>query len=208
MGRIVVLLCLLLVPIASAEANDAEDKYQVLLQAAKDNPATVDWQALRFAYADCPDFDLLGDASSAARHDMFQAFEDGNFPLALAQARVIINRVYVDIEAHRIAAIGYKHAGDLKSFAAEKSISESLMNSVMTGDGLTPKTAYTVISVQEEYELLHALGLKVTRQALAKIDSHAYDVMTTEGHDGVAGDYYFLIDRVLAAEARALSPQQ
>ena len=82
------------------------------------------------------------------------------------------------------------------------------MNSLMTGDGLTPKTAYTVISVQEEYELLHALGLKVTRQALAKIDSHAYDVMTTEGHDGVAGDYYFLIDRVLAAEARALSPQQ
>jgi hypothetical protein len=89
----------------------------------------------------------------------------------------------------------------------EHDITAGLIKSIMTGDGLTPQTAFTVITVHEEYALFHILGLDVTQQALVNENGHGYDLMSTTDSDGKSQDYYFLIDRVLAAEARALTPQ-
>ena len=48
-----------LVAARTAEAPDAEAKYQAMLAAAKAAPAATDWQALRFAHADQPSFSLF-----------------------------------------------------------------------------------------------------------------------------------------------------
>jgi len=46
----------------------------------------------------------------------------------------------------------------------------------------------------------------VTNQALVQQDGHTYDALTTVNDNGESATYYFLIDRVLAAEAAAMKP--
>src|SRR5690606_34167972 len=46
-----------------------------------------------------------------------------------------------------------------------------------SGDGKTPKTAYKVISIPEEYMTLWRLGLVVEEQSLVESDGRQYDAM-------------------------------
>src|SRR5262249_41160961 len=47
---------------------------------------------------------------------------------------------------------------------------------------------------------------QVTEQAMIQSGGHAYDALTTVDQAGHKTTYYFLIDRVLAAESAALKP--
>lgn len=207
MGKFLFAVCLLLIPLAEAAANDAEDKYQQLLKAAEADPAKADWLALRFAYSETPEFNVMDDPSAPERKTIYDAFESGDYNKMLEAAKRIIARDFVDLSAHRYAAAAYKHLNKMSEFEKERMIADGLIGSVMTGDGLTPEAAYTVISVAEEYEFLSSQGLRVTQQALINADGHAFDLMSTTDENGKARDYYFLIDRVLAAESKHLNPQ-
>ncbi len=52
---------------------------------------------------------------------------------------------------------------------------------------------------------MRALGAHVTDQALVQSNGHAYDALTAVDQAGHKATYYFVIDRVLAAEAAALT---
>ncbi len=63
-----------------------------------------------------------------------------------------------------------------------------LVESVLaSGDGKSPQTAFTVISVGEEYAILRALNLRVESQAL--IEGHI-DALTVEGEHGESTIYF------------------
>ena len=209
MKRLLILPCLLAILAGSALAgtalaSDANDRYLALLHAARSGHGPVDWQALRVAYAGSDAFDLDDLGTATARRGMFQALKDENDATALSYARKIIDKNYVDIDAHRVAALAYKALDDDDSAAREQDIAAGLMKSVMTGDGQSAKTAFTVITVHEEYAVIHALGRDVTRQALISEGGHSYDLLKTVDAAGGARSYYFLVDRVLAAEAALL----
>ena len=54
-------------------------------------------------------------------------------------------------------------------------------------------------------------GIRTDCQILpspASATGHAYDVLETKGRNGDAVTFYFLIDRVLAAEAKELAPKR
>ena len=209
MGKFLFLACLLLMPLSKALANQAEDKYQALLKAAQADPAKADWQALRFAYSETPEFKIYADPSVPERRVINDAFEAGDYSKILDSAKLIIARDFANVEAHRIASVAYKHLNNLTQYETEKAIADGLAKSIMTGDGFTPQTAYTVISVAEEYELLYSRGFSVRRQVLLKIDGHSFDVLSTVDIIGdKTQDYYFQIDRVLAAEVKALQSGQ
>jgi hypothetical protein len=53
---------------------------------------------------------------------------------------------------------------------------------------------------------MRTLGAKITNQALVQQGGHSYDVLTAVDGQGRKATYYFLIDRVLAAESAALTP--
>ena len=206
MGKFLFLLCLLLVPLADASADEAEDKYQVLLKAAQAEPAKADWQALRFAYSETPEFNVMDDWRSDERKAAYDAFGKGDYASMLDHARKIIAHDFVDLLAHRDAAVSCKHLDKTAEFEEESLIADGLLKSVETGDGLSTQSPLTVISVEEEYEYLITQFRHVTRQALLRENGHTYDVMSTVDADGKTQDYYFLIDRVLAAEAKQLTP--
>jgi hypothetical protein len=202
----------LALPAAAAAASapaavlpvDSETHYQTLLTAAKAAAPNADWRALRLAYSQRPSFSGVG--PGAAKRRMFEAGETGDCAAALSEAKAVLAEAYVDIDGHLVAAFCEDRAGDKAAAQLDRDIGAGLLASVKTGDGLTPGAAFTPIDVDEEYAVMRALGAHVTDQALIQSGGHAYDALTSVDQAGHKTTYYFLIDRVLAAESAALKP--
>ena len=184
---------------AAAATQDAEGRYQALLAAAKASAPNADWGQLRLAFADRPGFKVF--SQSAARRQMLQAANAGNCAEALQSARAVIAEAYVDADAHLVAAYCEDAAGSPVRAKLDRDIGAGLLESIKTGDGLSPATAFTVIDVAEEYALTRALGLSIASQDLVQQGGHSYDVLQATDDKGQRATYYFLVDRVLAAEA-------
>ena len=187
-----------------ATPDAPEARYQALLAAAKAAAPDADWLGLRVAFAQRPGFKVF--VQSAAKRDMFEAAEKSDCAAALPAAKAVIEEAYVDIDAHLVAAFCEENAGDAAAARLDRDIGAGLIASVETGDGLSPATAFTPIDVDEEYAVMRALGAKVTQQAMAQQGGHAYDALSAVDAKGQPATYYFLIDRVLAAESAAAKP--
>lgn len=74
-----------------------------------------------------------------------------------------------------------------------RTISEGLLKSIVaTGDGKTPKTAYKVISIPEEYMTLWYLGLRSENQSVGKFDGITCDVFQVKNQkNGERSTVYF-----------------
>lgn len=193
-----------LVAAASARAADAaaDAHYQTLLAAAKTvDPGEVDWQALRFAYADSSSFDLMGQHTDAARRAMFDALNKDDNKTVIEQANQILAADFVDIDAHVALDLAYQATGQATASAREHQIALDLLKSVHTGDGTAPDQAFTVISVGEEYATMRAFAMHVTGQALIEAPPHSYDRLTATDPAGKTHTFFFLVDRVMAAES-------
>jgi hypothetical protein len=184
-----------------APAVDLEAQYQAQLAAAKAAAPNADWGALRLAYSRRPAFTVF--AQSAAKRQMMQT---SDCSAAAPAARAVLAEDFVDVDAHMVAAFCEDAAGDKAAAQLDRDIGAGLVASIETGDGLSPASAFTPISVDEEYAVMRALGAHVTQQDLIRSGGHAYDALETVDQGGRKKTYYFLIDRVLAAEAAALKP--
>jgi hypothetical protein len=189
---------------AAVVSQDAEGRYQVLLAEAKASAPNVDWGQLRLAFAERPSFRVF--AQSAAKREMLKDANSGDCASALKTAKAVIEEAYIDADAHMVAAFCEDAAGDGAAAKLDRDIGAGLIKSIETGDGLSPASAFTVIDVDEEYALMRALGRRVGSQALVQQGGHSYDALQTSDDKGQRATYFFLVDRVLAAEAAALSP--
>jgi len=197
------LIALLTVP-AYAAVPDPEARYQALLADAQAGHPPVDWQVLRFAYADRPGFILQSREYGDLRQQMFTAFGAQDWAKALATSQQMIEKDFVDPEAHMIASICFKKLGEDDKAQRDRDVAAGLFRSIETADGLTKATSLTVISVDEEYIYLRMKGLRPTQQSLVREDGHGYDVIETKDAKGQVRSVYFQIDRVLAAEMKLL----
>jgi hypothetical protein len=189
---------------APAPAEDTEAHYQALLAAAKAAAPNTDWGALRLAFARRPAFKVF--AQSDAKRQMFEAAQKSDCATALPAARAVLADAYVDIDAHMVAAFCEDNTGEKAGARLDRDIGAGLVASIETGDGLSTASAFTPIDVDEEYAVMRALGARVSDQALVQSGGHSYDALTAVDQAGHKATYYFLIDRVLAAEAAALQP--
>lgn len=180
--------------------DDAEAHYQTLLAAAKSGDAPVDWQALRFAYADRKDFD--GQFDSPDRRAMFDAAARRDWPASLAAANRVLDKTYVDGMAHFSAGAADLALGHPDDAQREKAMAEGIFASIRTGDGLSFEHAFTVIAIDEEYDLLITMGVEPGTQGLVNNGDHTYDVFDTKDTNGKPVRYYFNIDHEWAAETR------
>ena len=188
---------------AALASPEAQARYETLLASARSGDATVDWQALRFAYAETDAFDPF-DRAAYRRNAMIAAFSRDDFRGALTQAKSILADNFVDIDAHVVAGASFKHLGDEAGSEREFAIADALVKSIQaSGDGSSPARPFTVISAAEETSFLRGGGLRITHRAVLKQDGHSYDVLRTADKDGNEQPYYFLADRILAAQQAA-----
>jgi hypothetical protein len=204
MAALLFLAALAPAPPAAAFDGASEMRYQTLLAAAKAGGPGVDWGALRMAYSDSAEFDLTGGRTDAPRKAMFQAINAGDFKAALGQARLILDQDFVDIDAHVAADLADEKLGDAAGAKREHDIVVGLLRSIRTGDGSSPAQAFTPISVGEEYAMMRAFDMKVSGQALIQAAGHSYDKLDGTDSDGKTLSFYFLIDRIIAAEGAGL----
>jgi hypothetical protein len=175
---ILILATTLLAPASGlpADAQSASD-YDRLLPKAQGSQGDIDFLQLRYAYAASPHYQPYGPPPEA-RSAMFDAFKTGDYAKASALAESVLVEVYVDIRAHKIAELSYRHLADEDRATLHNRWAVGLLRSILSsGDGKSPETAYVVISVEEEYDLMSALGLKLKQQALVHQGDHDYDRM-------------------------------
>lgn len=173
-----VVLFLLLMSIANSAMAQGKHSFEELLTKVKQFDRSVDFQALRFSYAETPNYNPYSE-SMEMRSAMLKALNEKEFQQALQSAQTILEKNYVDLDAHFACRIAYKELGDSDKASFHDFVLRGLLRSLMTsGDGKSPETAFQVISITEEYIVLDMLNLVTKDQKLVGLNTHQYDVMT------------------------------
>lgn len=184
----------------SLQAQDAA--YLALVDAASQNPAAADFQAIRFAYAKSSFYHPYGgdkiwkeldSAGKAARKNIAQ------LPVYIGLVRKHFGHYRSHVHAEHLYQLGGDNFAALKP---HKDFLAALIGSIFKNvDGKTPETALQIIDVTEEYFLMrNVLRLqRIKKRPTLQKDGHIYDVFDAiDPRSGEETVIYFNIDRVFA----------
>ncbi|MBX3044373.1 MAG: DUF4919 domain-containing protein [Candidatus Kapabacteria bacterium] len=88
------------------------------------------------------------------------------------------------IDALYILSISSEMLGDLETSEYAVYKHTMLLRTILqSGDGRSYQSAFTILSISDEYSLLNALGLKFKEQALMHNDGKPYDYLAVEPDD-------------------------
>lgn len=180
--------------VTAATAAGEPDYYQLLAR-LKNNDTNVDFLALRLAYTRTPEYKPYG-ADESAKDAAFAALQKKDFAEAVRSAQTVLEKNYVDLDAHLMCRIAYREMGNSERYNFHSAVLKGLVGSLYaSGDGTTPETAIVVISVPEEYFLLNANGLKSMKSSALGKNGHDYDMMDVENRKtGEKKTLYFNTD--------------
>jgi hypothetical protein len=103
---------------------------------------------------------------------------------ALVSSERWLRKCPVDIDARFVAAAALTELGRPDDAAEHVRWYRGMIDSIFaTGDGKSPATALVVISIAEEYSILHALGLERKEQSLLDGGIDALRVVDRDGRD-------------------------
>lgn len=177
--------------------------HESLVVKLKGGDTNVDFMALRMAFTETKEYSYHG-PEKMEREKFFKPFNDKNYKESLKQAEKYLEKNYVDANAHYVAFNSAKELKDVKKAEFHKAVMLGLLNSIKNGnDGLSAKTSFLVITIDEEYTMMSFLGYKYSSQSLQHSDGHTFDVFAaTNIKTNEAVKLYFNIDLVWAAETK------
>jgi hypothetical protein len=175
--KLLVAIMLLTSAFAFAQYLPKQSEYAELVSQATSGDRNVDFQRLRLSYAESPERHHARDTEKEEK-SMFAAFNAKDYEKALTDANLVIANQFVNADAHYVAYIAHSKLQHVQQAEFHKSIFSGLLKSILdSGDGATARTAWIVISIQEEYAVLRLLGLKPSKQSLSHLDGHAFDLI-------------------------------
>jgi hypothetical protein len=155
---------------------DEEDYYPLLDSIKKGQ--SKDFFTLRMAYTKTKIYDPYDAKIDGLRKQIKLNIEEKKFNEALEIAQGILGKRYIDIKTHLYCNDIYKQLGDSAKSSYHNDIYNGLLNSIYSsGDGKSPKTAFIVIEISEEYDLLNWLNLTQSEQYLTIKDGHSFDII-------------------------------
>lgn len=182
--------------------SDAQKRYKELSERAKKGDQTVDFRAMRLAFFETPEYNpLTGMIDNRALN---AALGQGDYAGAVKTAEAILEKNFVDLNAHMVAYIAHRETKNEEKAKYHRDIAEGLLNSIKaTGDGKSPETAFEVISISEEYAMFRALGVRAIKQSLVQEKGHSYDaVVVVDPRTNQQTTYYFNVDKPFSAYGR------
>jgi hypothetical protein len=176
-------------------AQKPPSEYSTLLASLKAGNTNVDYARLRLSYMDSPERKEAKDTSDSEKA-MMNAMNAKDFAKAIEQADIVLANEYVNLDAHLIEAVANRELGALEKADFHRAVFGGLVDSILkSGDGKSPKTAWVVISVHEEYVVLQVLGFTLSQQSLLHQDGHSYDEMKVKNEqDASEQTFYFNVD--------------
>jgi hypothetical protein len=211
----VVILALVTVANAAAQTlattntgGGKTDSYETLITKLKAGETSIDYRALRRAYAERKDAVGAG-SDHVVRRTMSVALAQKRFQDAIKIGEDILATVFISPDTHAALAGAYAELGDAKKAAAHKAIYLGLINSVLAeGNGETPATAYQVVIIEEPFAVVRALNLSVWARAGAVQNGKYYEVLSaTDQKTGKIVKLHFNIDTPRAIQARNEVPK-
>jgi hypothetical protein len=205
-ARILLLLSLVVTTSSRVFALDdpkvARAKYDEIAAKVNAGDLNVDWTASRLAarvgeaYGDYDPYE--------ASTRMQAAFEKGNYEGTLRIARETLRHNIADGEAHIAAWSSLKQLGKQPEADKEWSILQAMLQSILkSGDGKSPKTAWFVVGLREEFFTLGALQTESKEQHSVKEDGHYYSRIVVSDSSGKDDVLWFNIDTDLEMGSRA-----
>jgi hypothetical protein len=157
----------------AAERKQLQDRFAALVADAQNGKA-VDYAQLRDAYPYTSSWDPYGNRTDALMEQAVAAQKGGDCATTLEKLDQIIKYDFTIDGAHALRAdcLG-KDKG-----ATENAIADGLIHALMnSGDGASEKTAYVVVTMREERDVLANRHIQTkTRQTdIRGSDSHYYD---------------------------------
>ena len=204
-SRTLTIVLMMLIFAGSALAGEEEQPkklsdYQTLLKpllkrVMSFDSAAVDFKALRLSYAETADYNPYGE-DKVKKSEMFEALRNKDYDKAIADAQVILEKKFVDIEAHFVSSIAFSEMKNSEKYNFHHFVTIGLVESIFnSGDGKTPETAFIVIETGEEYALLEMMDFEFVRQSLIKSNGHSYDKMETKHRKtGEPAVFFFNVD--------------
>lgn len=190
------LLLVALHGLAFGQNGPKETGYEALVNKLKSGDRSVNFRALRLAYADSP-ASTTGPDTDPDKKAMSQALNKNDFAAAIRHADVVLASNYVDMDAHFAEYIACRELKEVDKAEFHKFVLQGLLKSITdSGDGKTPETAYQVIDVHEEYVLLHFMRVALPEsQSYLHKNGHAYDeIKFKDPATGKEAVLYFNVD--------------
>ena len=167
-------------------------------------PDVAFFTKLRMDYAKQPNFDPMWKLDEA-RKAIMEAGNAKDYAKVIELSKSWLAKCPVDADVHYVLSQALTVQGDIGHYAQHLYYFYGLIQSVAaSGDGKSPKTAFKVISVAEEYYLLRDFGAELVSQAL----QNNCDVMRCKLSNGKEVTYYFDASIALAAEEKQLTPKK
>ena len=172
--------------------------YEEMVAKLKAGDTGIDYQALRFAFAETRDFDPNARPAIETR-DLIRAVNSGNLDDALALANMILDANYTDMNGHYAAYIVFEKSGQHARADSHRAVVEGLMQSLDdSGDGMSEDTAMMAITASEEFAYLGLRGYQVLRQGLSPSRKGPMDVFSVTTRDNQGTTIYFNASRIFA----------
>jgi hypothetical protein len=185
------------------------DSYEALVSRLIRGDTKIDYAALRLAYSRSKSADPYG-ADHEVRRQMNAAVVEKRCDEAMKIADTLLASFYLSPETHAAKSACYLATGDNAKADLHKAIYVGLINSILAkGDGNSPETAYSVITIEEEYAVMRALGFTVWGQEFVHTPEHTFNVLSgTDDRNKRSAKVYFNVDIPLAVEKqrRAAKP--
>ena len=180
---------------------EAKKKYDALLEKAKKREGTIDFKELRFAYFETSDYSPT--AGMPNYKSLWSVLGQGNHDETVEAVESVLAKNYVDVNAHMVAYIAYRQAGNEGKAQYHRSWADGLLNSIKSNrDGTSIDTAFEVISVSEEYALFRSMGVQPIKQSLLREKDHSFDAVVVREPSGREITYFFNVDKPFSAYLR------
>ncbi len=142
----------------------------------------VDFLELRTEYGNRGDFGAICESNRPLR-ELYEAADAANWYTVLELSARWLDSCPVDIDAHFLRAVALQEVGEVAESDAHARWFDGLVRSVLdSGDGKSSDSAFVVISVNEEYAILRALGLEHESQSLLGGGVDAISVVDADGN--------------------------
>lgn len=155
----------------------------------------MDYVRLRLSYMDSPERKKAKDTSDTEKA-MMSALNAKDYAKAVEEADIVLANEYVNLDAQLVEAVANRQLGTVDKADFHRAVLGGLIDSILkSGDGRSPKTAWVVITVHEEYVVLEVLGFTLSQQSLLHQEGHSYDEMKAKSaQDGTEQTFYFNVD--------------
>ena len=162
---------------AADPAQAPLSEYARLVARVKSGDLYIDYKKLRLAYAASPERRNAKDTAEARQASVEAVLHD-KFEKTIELVDFVLENDYTNIDAHILEARAYLKLGNKEKSSFHQTIATGLLTSILEDrNGKDKKSAWQVISEEEEKMVLYTFGFRAVGHSTAKDGKHTFDIV-------------------------------